>query len=64
MDKVIDVSFATKELRQHVKVAEDCEFLATKRTHDVLSKKSLQKDKLRKASESPDASAVLYKKTF
>lgn len=59
---VLDVSFDAKKLRSHVKTVQDYECLAAEKTHHTLSREGFQKKKLRKACESPDAHAFLYKK--
>lgn len=58
---MFDVSSDAKKLRWHRKRVEDCQRLTSEKTPDALSREDFQKEKPKKAAESPDASAVLYK---
>lgn len=62
-DIMFDVSFEARGLLWQVKRVEDCESLATEKTHNAWSGEDSQKDDLRRAGESAVASVVHYKKT-
>lgn len=64
MDIVFDVSFDAKATCWHVKKVEDCKRLATDKSHDALIVKGLRKQELRRAGESLNSSALLYKKNI
>lgn len=57
-DVMFGVSFDANGLRRHVKSVEDCDCVATERSHDELSSEDFQKEKLRRAGECLDASPV------
>lgn len=63
MNVRFELSFHSKQLRWHVKTVQDCKFLVTERTQDALSGKEIQKKKLKRAGESPDASGIHYTKS-
>lgn len=60
MEEIVDVFFDAKELRWLVHIVEDREHLANVRTHKAVSKKILQKEKLKRASEGGRAEAFIY----
>lgn len=63
MNVVLDGFFDAKGPCRHVIKAEDCECLVAERVHGASSSEGVWKAKLRTADETPNAGAVLYKKT-
>lgn len=56
------VFFVVKDICQNVKKAENCERLATARTHDAVGKERFHQYELRRPEEGPSSSGVLYRK--